>query len=213
MSDTTSPTNKPGEVSGWPKLQMVYRSDPDRIADLLPPGITPGKSANVYVNIYCVPVLGEPEYGVSTKVEAVYDGIPGLYCLGMGIDQEAAVFISQELNGQPKFPCAIKFFRLGDQVEAVCTHQGYTFLEFRGQSRPVDVTPPSTRSTTGGSSRRAPSGASRRATTSRRTSCACTRAIRCNTPKVSTASSPCATARGIPTPTSCRCASRSRPAS
>ena len=60
MSDTTSPTNQPGEISGWPKLQMVYRSDPDRIADLLPPGITPGKSANVYVNIYCVPVLGEP---------------------------------------------------------------------------------------------------------------------------------------------------------
>jgi acetoacetate decarboxylase len=52
----------------------------------------------------------------------------------MGIDQEAAVFISQELNGQPKFPCSIKFFRLGDRVEAWCTHQGYTFLEFRGDS-------------------------------------------------------------------------------
>ena len=136
MSET-SPTNKPGEITGWPKLQMVYRSEPDRIADLLPPGITPGNSANVYVNIYCVPVLGEPEYGVSTKVDAIYNGIPGLYCLGMGIDQEAAVFISQELNGQPKFPCAIKFFRLGDQVEAMCTHQGYTFLEFRGQSTGV----------------------------------------------------------------------------
>ena len=66
---TMTPTNKPGEVTGWPKLQLVYRSDADRIADLLPPGITPGKSPNVYVNIYCVPVLGEPEYGVSTKVE------------------------------------------------------------------------------------------------------------------------------------------------
>ena len=51
MSDTPSPTNKPGEISGWPKLQMVYRSDPDRIADLLPPGITPGSNPYVYVNI------------------------------------------------------------------------------------------------------------------------------------------------------------------
>ena len=42
------------------------------------------------------------------------------------------MFISQELNGQPKFPCVISFFRLGDRVEARCTHQGYTFLEFRG---------------------------------------------------------------------------------
>jgi acetoacetate decarboxylase len=148
MTDTTiltEPiTNRPGEVAGWPKLEMVYRSDPDRIADLLPPGITPGANPHVHVNIYCVPVLGEPEYGVSTKVEADFDGIPGLYSLGMGIDQEAAVHISQELNGQPKFLCSIAFFRLGDHVEARCTHQGYTFLEFRGQSTgevPVDRAP------------------------------------------------------------------------
>ena len=140
MADTTPATQgastgtltKPGEVSGWPKLQMVYRTDPERIAELLPPGITPGKNPNVYINIYCVPILGEPEYGVSTKVEADFDGMPGYYSLGMGIDQEAAIFISQELNGQPKFPCAIKFFRLGDHVHASCTHQGYTFLEYSG---------------------------------------------------------------------------------
>jgi hypothetical protein len=42
MSDANSPMSKPGEIAGWPKLQMVYRSDADRIADLLPPGITPG---------------------------------------------------------------------------------------------------------------------------------------------------------------------------
>lgn len=133
MSDATGPTSRPGEIAGWPKLQIVYRSDADRIADLLPPGFTPGPDPHVYVNIYCVPVLGEPEYGVSTKIEASYDGLAGYYTLGLGIDQEAAIFISQELNGQPKFPCAITFFRLGDRVEARCTHQGYTFLEYRGE--------------------------------------------------------------------------------
>lgn len=126
--------NRPGEISGWPKLQLVYRTDPDRIADLLPPGMTPGEKPHVHINVYCVPVLGEPEYGVSTKVDADYDGMPGYYSLGIGIDQEAAIFISQELNGQPKFPCITRFFRLGDHVEAVCTHAGYTFLEFRGQA-------------------------------------------------------------------------------
>lgn len=123
---------KPGEIGGWPKLQLVYRTDADRIADVLPPGLTPGANPYVYINIYNVPVKGEPEYGVSTKVEAVYNGMPGFYSLGLGIDQESAIFISQELNGQPKFPCSIRFFRLGDHVEASCTHQGYTFLEFRG---------------------------------------------------------------------------------
>jgi acetoacetate decarboxylase len=133
MSDAATPMIRPGEIAGWPKLQLVYRTDADRIADLLPPGLTAIGEPEVHLNIYCVPVLGEPEYGVSTKVAARYDGTDGWYSLGLGIDQEAAIFISQELNGQPKFPCAIAFFRLGDRIEARCTHQGYTFLEFHGE--------------------------------------------------------------------------------
>lgn len=133
MADSNAPKITAGEVAGWPKLQIIYRSDADRIADLLPPGISPGANPNVQLNVYCVPVKGEPEYGVSTKVEADYNGMSGLYSLGMGIDQEAAIFISAELNGQPKFPCSIKFFRLGDTVEARCTHQGYTFMEYKGE--------------------------------------------------------------------------------
>jgi acetoacetate decarboxylase len=132
MNESSIPMSRPGEVAGWPKLRIVYRTDPNRIADLLPPGIEPGANPHVQIGIYCVPVQGEPEYGVSTKVEADYNGMTGQYSLGMGIDQESAIFISQELNGQPKFPCEIRYFRLGDRIEAKCTHQGYTFLEFAG---------------------------------------------------------------------------------
>lgn len=128
----TAPQIRPAEIAGWPMLKIVYRTDPACIAAVLPPGITPGANPFVHVNVYNVPVNGEPEYGVSTKVEADFDGRPGFYSLGLGIDQEAAIFISREINGQPKYPCSIRFFRHGDAVEAVCTHQGYTFLEFRG---------------------------------------------------------------------------------
>lgn len=124
--------SNPGEILGWPKLKLTYRTDPDRIAELLPPGFEPGPNPHVHIGIYCVPVKGEPEYGVSTKVEASFDGMPGLYSMGMGIDQESAIFISQELNGQPKFPCNISYFRFGQHAEARCEHQGYTFLEFAG---------------------------------------------------------------------------------
>lgn len=130
----TDRTTNPGEVAGWPKLVTTYRTDPGRITDLLPPGLTPAGDGLVQINVYCVPILGEPEYGVSTKVGASWDGIDGQYCLGMGIDQEAAIFVSNELNGQPKFPCDIRFYRIGDYVEAKATHQGYTFLEFSGRS-------------------------------------------------------------------------------
>jgi acetoacetate decarboxylase len=129
---TDIPMNRPGEVGGWPKLTIKYLTDPANIAALLPPGITPGAPSSVQIGIYCVPIKGEPEYGVSIKVPADFDGTPGVYNLGMGIDQEAAVFISSEINGQPKFLCDVRYFRLGDRIEARTIHQGYTFIEFVG---------------------------------------------------------------------------------
>ena len=135
----TDPMIRPAEIAGWPKLVLRYRTDPDRIAALLPPGLEPCGEPIVQIGIYCVPVHGEPEYGVSTKVPARYAGTDGSYSLGMGIDQEAAIFVSRETNGQPKFPCTIRFFRLGATVEASCTHQGHTFLTFRGATaQPIE---------------------------------------------------------------------------
>lgn len=132
MADADVPMTRPGEVAGHPKLVLRYRTDPDKAAALVPPGLVPGPDPVVQVGIYCVPVHGEPEHGVSTKVPASFGGVEGQFTIGIGIDQEAAIFISQERNGQPKFPCTVRFFRLGDRIEATCTHQGYTFLEYRG---------------------------------------------------------------------------------
>lgn len=142
---TEAPMSRPGEIAGWPKLVVTYEADPDGIAALLPPGITP-LDPTVTVGFYCVPVLGEPEYGVSVKVPAAWNGVEGSYSLGLGIDQEAAVHISGETNGQPKFLCDIVYFRLDDTVTARATHQGYTFVEFSGETtgttapRPGDFT-------------------------------------------------------------------------
>lgn len=129
---SAAPMSRPGEVAGWPKLVVRYRTDEANVAPLLPPGLTPLEPV-VQIGVYCVPVLGEPEYGISVKVPAAWKGVEGAYNLGMGIDQEAAVHISGELNGQPKFLCEIDYFRLGDQVGARATHQGYTFVEYSGR--------------------------------------------------------------------------------
>lgn len=125
------PTNRPGEIAGWPKLVVTYATDPARAAALLPPGLE-SLDPVVTVGFYCVPVLGEPELGVSVKVAAAWQGVAGQYCLGLGIDQEAAVHISAETNGQPKFLCDISYFRFGDRITARASHQGYTFVEFGG---------------------------------------------------------------------------------
>ncbi len=132
MSD--APQGPTGDILNWPMLKIRYRTDADKIAALLPPGIEPGAEPNVTLTVYNFPVHGEPEYGVVTTVDADYDGIAGEYTLGYGIDQEAAIFVSQQTNGQPKYPCEISFYRLMQYVSAKCTHQGYTFLEFKGES-------------------------------------------------------------------------------
>ena len=115
-----------------PKLVVRYATDPAGIDTLLPPGFTRWGEPTVQVGVYCVPVHGEPEHGISIKVPASFNGTDGWYTLGIGIDQESAIFVSQETNGQPKFPCQVSYFRIGDTVEARATHQGFTFFEYCG---------------------------------------------------------------------------------
>jgi acetoacetate decarboxylase len=128
------PQGNPGDIVNWPMLKIVYRTDPEKIAALLPPGIEPGAKPNVTLTIYNFPVPDEPEYGIVTTIDANYNGIEGEYTMGYGIDQESAIFGSQEINGQPKYPCTTEYYRLGPQVTARCSHQGYTFVEFKGVS-------------------------------------------------------------------------------
>jgi acetoacetate decarboxylase len=127
----------PGDIMGWPILKIDYPTDPARIAALLPPGIESGKEPTVHLSIYCYPVPDEPEFGIVMAVDADYRGTPGVYTLGYGIDQEAAIYISKDMNGQPKFPCDIDYYRMGDNVTARCSHQGYTFVEFSGKTGEV----------------------------------------------------------------------------
>jgi Acetoacetate decarboxylase (ADC) len=128
---TEAPMNRPGEIAGWPKLVVTYATDPVKASALLPNGLEP-RDAVVTVAFYCVPVLGEPELGVSVKIEAAWQGVTGQYTVGLGIDQESAVHISAETNGQPKFLCDLTYFRFGERVTARASHQGYTFIEFTG---------------------------------------------------------------------------------
>lgn len=139
MSDV--PKTNPGDIFGWPILKIVYRTDADKIAAVLPPGIEPGDAPNVRINIYNFPVPDEPEYGVLLNVEASYKDTAGLYTLGYGIDQESAIFISRDMNGQPKYPADTTYYRVGPGVVARSSHQGYTFVEFTGQSVGEDPCP------------------------------------------------------------------------
>ena len=48
MTDTPqAPQGNPGDIINWPMLKVHYRTDPEAIAALLPPGITVGSEPNV----------------------------------------------------------------------------------------------------------------------------------------------------------------------
>ncbi len=138
----TAPAMPPGDILNWPMLKIVYRTEPEKIAALLPPGIDRGSDSRVTLTIYNFPVHDEPEYGVVVTVDADHKGEPGLYALSYGIDQEAAIYVSQEMNGQPKYECDTTYYRMLDKVYARCTHAGYTFLEYEGKATEVVENPP-----------------------------------------------------------------------
>ncbi len=139
---TDGPKINPGDIILWPMLKLDYDTNPKNIRALLPPGIETSDTAQVHLTTYCFPVPDVPEYGVLINVDADYQGEKGFFTIGYGIDQESAVFISRDRNGQPKYPCEIDYYRMLDHVHARCTHQGYTFLEFDGKATdPIDHPP------------------------------------------------------------------------
>lgn len=128
----SAPQITAGDIVNWPILKITYRTDADAIAALLPPGIDPSDDPHVHLNVYNVPVPDVPEYGVLITVDADYRGTKGRFAIGYGIDQESAIFISRDMNGQPKYPAEVTYYRMGDRVTARVSHQGYTFMEFEG---------------------------------------------------------------------------------
>jgi acetoacetate decarboxylase len=141
-NENTGPKVNPGDIILWPMLKLDYDTQPEKIAALLPPGIQPGAKSQVHLTLYNFPVPDVPEYGILITIDAEYRGEEGLYTLGYGIDQESAIFVSRDRNGQPKYPCEIDYYRMLDGVHARCSHQGYTFLEFDGKAGDAIPHPP-----------------------------------------------------------------------
>lgn len=133
-----APQGSPGDIINWPMLKIVYRTDPDAIARLLPPGIEPGDDPKVFLTFYNFPVMNEPEFGLVMTAAADFNGIQGEYALGYAIDQEAAVYVSREHWGQPKYLADIRYFRMMNHVEAAVRHAGHTFAEFSGDVAATD---------------------------------------------------------------------------
>lgn len=113
-------------------VQHFYETDPDVVAQLLPPPLTPGDAPEVWVSIGHMPDidLGVAQVAVASR----YRDESGWYCLHLPMSAEAAVVGGRERYGENKKIADIRFARDGDHIEASVTRYGITYLEFVGDA-------------------------------------------------------------------------------
>lgn len=121
-----------------PNLEVVYLTDPDALAEVLPPPLSAPPEPRVHVRITDIDLrFGEhrhKELVAFFAVDALLDGEPGEYPLLIPIDLEPAVSISRERFGEPKKLADITLTRDGDgRVHGSVTRQGVTFIEINGR--------------------------------------------------------------------------------
>jgi acetoacetate decarboxylase len=128
-----------------PNLEVIYLTDADALAEVLPPPLTAPEQPRVHVRITDID-LRFGEYRHQEKVgffavDAMHDGLLGEYPLVIPIDLEPAVSISRERFGEPKKLADIELVRDGSHVEGRITRHGVNFVEIVGDVAEVLPTP------------------------------------------------------------------------
>jgi acetoacetate decarboxylase len=121
-----------------PNLEVVYLTDPDALAEVVPAPLIPGPQPRVHVRITDIDLtFGAHRYSELVAffaVDVVLDGEPGEYPLLIPIDLEHAVAISRERFGEPKKLCDMAMTRdENGRVHGSVTRHGVTFIEINGQ--------------------------------------------------------------------------------
>ena len=115
----------------------LWESDPDAVAQVLPPPLKPAERALVRVNISQVDLFGTPLGAGSFAVAAQHGTHSGWYPLVMPMTTERALIGGREVFGEPKKLGEVGVEResdpAGDRVTARLTRHGITFVEVRGR--------------------------------------------------------------------------------
>lgn len=112
-------------------LQHVYETDPELVAELLPPPLRPGARPEVWVSIGRIPRY---DLGVGqVAVRCRYRDEEGWYGLHLPMTTEQAVIGGRERYGENKKIADIRFARDGDRLEGSVTRWGITYLRITGE--------------------------------------------------------------------------------
>jgi acetoacetate decarboxylase len=123
------------KVDTWATtLVATFETDPDAIAAVLPPPLSPPVEPLVRLTIATVDVgRGYPIFGAGTfAVHARHEDVDGDYALVMPMTTEQAVIGGRETFGEPKKLAEISLDRDGDNIRGHFTRMGTTFVEITG---------------------------------------------------------------------------------
>jgi acetoacetate decarboxylase len=121
-----------------PSLEVVYLTDPEALAEVLPPPLSAPPQPRVHVRFTDIDLrFGDYRHKEMVgffAVDALLDGEPGEYPLLIPIDLEHAIAISRERFGEPKKLADITLTRSDDGVvHGSITRDGVTFIEVNGR--------------------------------------------------------------------------------
>jgi acetoacetate decarboxylase len=137
------------KVDTWATtLVATYETDPEAIAAVLPPPLSPPTEPLVRLTIATVDLgRGYPVFGAGTfAVHARHEDVDGDYALVMPMTTEQAVVGGRETFGEPKKLADIGLSREGDDVRGFFTRMGTTFAEITGRvTGEVEPSPDRTR--------------------------------------------------------------------
>jgi acetoacetate decarboxylase len=116
-------------------LTVLYETDPEIAAAVLPPPLEPFEEPLVRITIATVDMdHGIPTFGGGTfAVRARHEGTVGDYPLVMPMTTEQSVIGGRETFGEPKKLAQVTLDRDGDRVVGRFTRMGVTFVEVAGR--------------------------------------------------------------------------------
>jgi acetoacetate decarboxylase len=125
-------------------LVAIYETDPEAVAAVLPPPLTPIDEPLVRLTIATVDVgRGYPIFGAGTfSVMCEHEGTVGDYALLMPMTTEQSVIGGRETFGEPKKLAQVTLVREGDGVVGRITRLGTTIIEVAGRVAETLEPPP-----------------------------------------------------------------------
>ncbi|ACU71204.1 Acetoacetate decarboxylase [Catenulispora acidiphila DSM 44928] len=122
-------------------VHAVWETDPDALAQVLPPPLKPTAKPYVRATINQVDMSvfddhqhsGAPLGAAAISVACAHGGEEGWYSLVMPMTTERSLIGGREVFGEPKKLAEVVVDRDGEQVAGTVTRHGVTFAEIRGR--------------------------------------------------------------------------------